>query len=96
MQEFFLNAAESSIWFSFSVFQTCALQSREADQVPSSNPDSPHESFDGCSFDSDGKLLVYNQTHPYKEKFCLTDWSRRDNVKIQIEPLQEEGLYLEY
>ena len=43
-----------------SVFQTCALQSREADQVPSSNPDSPHQSFDGCSFDSDGKLLVYN------------------------------------
>lgn len=35
------------------VFQTCALQTREADQVPSSNPDSPHQSFDGCSFDSD-------------------------------------------
>ncbi|KAL9966285.1 hypothetical protein ACROYT_G024338 [Oculina patagonica] len=35
------------------VFQTCALQNREVDQVPSSNPDSPHQSFDGCSFDSD-------------------------------------------
>ena len=28
--------------------------------MPSSNPDSPHQSFDGCSFDSDGKVLVYN------------------------------------
>lgn len=35
------------------VFQTCALQNRDGDQVPSSNPDSPHQSFDGCSFDSD-------------------------------------------
>ena len=71
MQEFFLNAAESSIWFSFSVFQTCALQSREADQVPSSNPDSPHESFDGCSFDSDGKLLLYNPNPtPTKRNFA--------------------------
>jgi len=35
------------------VFQPCPLQNREADQVPSSNPDSPHQSFDGCSFDSD-------------------------------------------
>ena len=41
----------------FLVFQTCALQSRETDQVPSSNPDSRHQSFDGCSFDSDGKSL---------------------------------------
>jgi len=35
------------------VFQTSTLQNREGDQVPSSNPDSPHQSFDGCSFDSD-------------------------------------------
>lgn len=36
-------------------FQSCTLLAREAgrDEVPSSNPDSPHQSFGGCSFDSD-------------------------------------------
>lgn len=35
------------------IFPTCALQNKETEQVPSSNPDSPHQSFGGCSFDSD-------------------------------------------
>lgn len=34
-------------------FQTCTSQSREADHVPSSNPDSPNQSTDKSSFDSD-------------------------------------------
>lgn len=33
--------------------QTCAQPRRQGNHVPSSNPDSPHQSCDRCSFDSD-------------------------------------------
>ena len=48
-------------FFFLVVFQPCSLQNRVADQVPSSNPDSPHQSFDECSFDSDGELRYLNR-----------------------------------
>ena len=49
------------LFFLSADFQSCALHNREADQVPSSNPDSPHQSLDRCSFDSDGELCFYDQ-----------------------------------
>ena len=49
------------LFFLSADFHSCALHNSEADQVPSSNPDSPHQSLDRCSFDSDGELCFYDQ-----------------------------------
>ena len=49
------------LFFLSADFHSCALHNSEADQVPSSNPDSPHQSLDRCSFDSDGELCFNDQ-----------------------------------
>lgn len=51
---YWLIELEFNWWFSVRS-QTCAQPRRQGNHVPSSNPDSPHQSCDRCSFDSDGE-----------------------------------------
>lgn len=51
---YWLIELEFNWWFSVGL-QTCAPPRRQGNHVPSSNPDSPHQSCDRCSFDSDGE-----------------------------------------